>query len=391
MAVAEDTAGAASLPYHEPNIAQLLVMASFLVVLNGVNSIIDRLLYCGLIGQVFIGIAWGTPGAQWLGSALSSSTAAFEHVVVQLGYLGLILLVYEGGVSTSIASLKANLPLSVTIATTGIAAPMALSFVLGPLVDATPMQCFAAGAALCSTSLGTTFTVLSTSGLSSTRLGSVLSTAAMMDDVVGLVMVQIVSSLGSAEGDSDGSSVSIQPATVLRPVLVSVAFAVAIPLTNRFLLRPAMRYLDDKENDISMAHARRSGQSHKKTRAIFGVLATREGALAIHTALLLGLVAAAAYAGASVLLAAYLAGIMVCWWDAERETRWQAKRVSLAHDREQRASPAPIDTVGLRKSEHTGVAIYEHYYEVAVRRILKPFFFVSTLSFSISFTCTAQI
>ncbi|KXJ89743.1 Sodium/hydrogen exchanger family-domain-containing protein [Microdochium bolleyi] len=376
MAVAEDVRAAASLPYHEPNIAQILVMASFLIVLNGVNSIIDRILYCGLVGQVLIGIAWGTPGAQWLASTLSSSTAAFEHVVVQLGYLGLILLVYEGGVSTSIASLKANLPLAIAVAATGIAAPMGLSFVLGPLVGATALQCFAAGAALCSTSLGTTFTVLSTSGLSATRLGSVLSTAAMMDDVVGLVMVQIVSSLGSVAGEGAGSSVSIEPVTVLRPVLVSVAFAVVIPLTNRFLLRPAMRYLDDKEEE--------------KTRAVLGVLATREGALMIHTALLLGLVAAAAYAGASVLLAAYLAGIMVCWWDAERETRQRARLPSpeavtpTDADRQEAASPVATN-MPCRKSEHTGVAIYEHYYEAAVGRILKPFFFAS-IGFSIPIT-----
>lgn len=73
---------------------------------------------------------------------------------------------------------------------------MALSFVLGRLIDATYIQCFAAGAALCSTSLGTTLTVLGTSGLIKSRLGVVLSSAAIMDDVVGLVMVQVISNLG---------------------------------------------------------------------------------------------------------------------------------------------------------------------------------------------------
>lgn len=53
------------------------------------------------------------------------------------------------------------------------------------LANATPLQAFAAGAALCSTSLGTTFTVMQTSGLSATRMGVVLTSAAMMDDVVG--------------------------------------------------------------------------------------------------------------------------------------------------------------------------------------------------------------
>ncbi|RYP25342.1 hypothetical protein DL767_008437 [Monosporascus sp. MG133] len=59
------------------------------------------------------------------------------------------------------------------------------------MVGATGIQYFAAGAALCSASLGTTFTVLATRGVTSTRLGSVLSTAAMIDDIVGLVTVQI--------------------------------------------------------------------------------------------------------------------------------------------------------------------------------------------------------
>ncbi|KAJ1326153.1 cation:proton antiporter [Microdochium nivale] len=405
MAATDEIGGAASLPYHEPSISQILVMISFLLVLNGVGSVIDRVLYCGLIGQVLVGIAWGTPGAQWLASTLASSTAAFEHVVVQLGYLGLILLVYEGGVSTSIAALKANMLLAIAVAATGVAAPMGLSFALGPLVRATPLQCFAAGAALCSTSLGTTFSVLSTSGLSATKLGSVLSTAAMMDDVLGLVMVQIVSSLGSSAGGStNSSSVSINPATILRPVLVSIAFAVMIPLANRYLLRPAMRYLDDKEEEAfkqQQQEPRQEGGSRGRTRVVFGILATKEGALVIQTALLLGLVAAAAYAGASVLLAAYLAGVMVCWWDAERESRRQTSLLSSSSQPQPSNSAATpdenertLDGVSLaanterpprKKSEHTGIAIYEHYYGPAVNRILKPFFFAS-IGFSIPIT-----
>ena len=79
----------ASLPYHEPGIATILLDSSFLLLLNVVNSLLDKTLYCGLLGQVFIGVAFGTPGAKWLGTEV-------EEVVVQLGYLGLLLLVFEG-------------------------------------------------------------------------------------------------------------------------------------------------------------------------------------------------------------------------------------------------------------------------------------------------------
>jgi hypothetical protein len=79
----------AALPYDEPTIEIVLVQSSFLLILNIINWALDSILYCGLIGQILVGIIWGTPGGQ----ILSPET---ERVVVQLGYIGLILLVFEG-------------------------------------------------------------------------------------------------------------------------------------------------------------------------------------------------------------------------------------------------------------------------------------------------------
>ena len=78
-----------SLPYHEPPIIIIITLSGFLLLLNIINYGLDKLVYCGLIGQVFIGIAWGTPGAKWVSREV-------EHAIMQLGYLGLILIVYEG-------------------------------------------------------------------------------------------------------------------------------------------------------------------------------------------------------------------------------------------------------------------------------------------------------
>ena len=93
------TESESAFAYHEPTIYTILNQAGLLLVLNLVNTCLDKLLYCGLIGQLFIGILWGTPGAKWL-------DCGTETVIQQLGYLGLIMLVYEGGLSTSMASLR---------------------------------------------------------------------------------------------------------------------------------------------------------------------------------------------------------------------------------------------------------------------------------------------
>lgn len=78
-----------AFPYHEPSINTILILTSFLLLLNIINHIMDKVTYVGLLGQILLGIAFGTPG----GKLLNSSS---EEVIVNLGYLGLLILVYEG-------------------------------------------------------------------------------------------------------------------------------------------------------------------------------------------------------------------------------------------------------------------------------------------------------
>ncbi|KAL7892904.1 Sodium/hydrogen exchanger family domain-containing protein [Trichoderma sp. SZMC 28014] len=368
---------AASLPYREPDVVTILIQASFLLFLNITNFLLDRAVYCGLIGQIFIGVAWGTPGAKWL------STEA-EEAVVQLGYLGLLLLVYEGGLSTSLKAFKANFLLSSCIAITGISVPVGLSFILQELSDATPLQSFAAGAALCSTSLGTTFTVLRSTGLMSSRLGVVLTSAAMMDDVIGLIMVQVISNLGS-------SSANISAVTIIRPLLVSLAFAVCAPLICVYMAKPLTRWLNS--------------QRATHPRGIVNLLLSNERApLVIHTCILIGSVAGSTYAGTSNLFAAYIAGASISWWDSQVlhlpcETLSTATPSPRTHTGNIPPAQSEISVnfatnnaessgnVALepRKARSSGHATFEQYYLQPLDRILKPFFFAS-IGFSIPIT-----
>ncbi|GAO52479.1 hypothetical protein SAICODRAFT_73604 [Saitoella complicata NRRL Y-17804] len=389
-------ANAASLSYHEPGIVMILTESSFILLLNIVNFVLDRSFYCGLLGQVFLGVAWGTPGAKWLGTEA-------EEVIVQLGYLGLLLLVYEGGLSTSFQALKANLLLSFCVAITGIGLPMGISFVLQKLTGATPLQSFAAGAALCSTSLGTTFTVLSSSGLTKSRLGVVLTSAAMMDDVVGLVMVQIISNLGGASG------ASISAVTVVRPLLVSLAFAFCAPLVCVFVAKPVTVWLNGYRTRYPQGFVNR-------------VLVKSSVVWVVHTLILIGCIAATAYAGTSNLFAAYIAGAAISWWDADvphpvfkvvtPDTTSTSSTVRKASDGMDRIaqpsaqvvnSPAQTAELSIKEPSNdaappsssnreaspgpsfSGSYIYEHYYQQPLEKLLRPFFFAS-IGFSIPIT-----
>lgn len=64
-------------------------------------------------------------------------------------------------------------------------------------------------------------------GMTKTRLG-----VAMMDDAVGLVMVQVISNFDIK------SNSNLMPITVVRPILGSLAFAVVVSFVCRFIVKP---------------------------------------------------------------------------------------------------------------------------------------------------------
>jgi Kef-type K+ transport system membrane component KefB len=185
---------------------------------------------------------------------------------------------------TDLNLLKQTFVSSVLVALTGIILPIALSFLLIPLVTPTTitaLTAFGSGAALSSTSLGTTYAILSAAklktvsgGLITTKVGTIILTAAMVDDVVGLVMFKVITSLGNG----------FSAKSVLQPIGVSVAF-----LVGALVLMPILR-------KINVAKIRLPPKS-----VAFGFLIT---CLAI-----IGTVAASGYAGTSLLFVAYLTGL----------------------------------------------------------------------------------
>ena len=116
-----------------------------------------------------------------------------------------------------------------------------------------------------------------------------------MDDVVGLVPVQVVSKLGSEIS-------SIHPITLVRPIVVSTGLVLFVVLTCRYFVKPVFSLIPDRDSSAVMRIIRR--QPH-------------EAVLVAHTVLLFGLVAAASYAGTSNLFAASLAGASISWYDTE--------------------------------------------------------------------------
>jgi Kef-type K+ transport system membrane component KefB len=333
------------LPYEQPGITTLLSLTSFLLLLNCIRFLLDRFLYCGLIGEILIGIIWGLPvgGTSWL----SSGT---QHTIQSLGYLGLISLVFEGGLATDPKQLRKALVVSVSVATVGLLLPIALSFLLllfpfqstEGTVYPTPLAGFSAGASLCSTSLGTTFAILSAAGMQTTRTGTVLVGAAMMDDVIGLVMVNIVTTLG--KGGNGGWPIA-------RPIVASFGMLLVTLVIAPLVLMPVwmvmVRMHEGKGQDASAEKGKTRTQLSGLLKSIPHL------SFMLSTFVSVVYVTIAAFVDASVLFAAFIAGGIVRYlWTAGSK-----------------ASEA--------KGENGPAEMYDGYYKPVMEYMLVPFFFVS--------------
>lgn len=78
--------------YYEPSLGVLLPLAAFPLLLHIVAWPLNKLISCGLLGQIVVGMIFGAPLTEWLEDWAYTT-------ILQLGYIGLILLVYEGTIS----------------------------------------------------------------------------------------------------------------------------------------------------------------------------------------------------------------------------------------------------------------------------------------------------
>ncbi|KAJ0114563.1 hypothetical protein J7T55_004807 [Diaporthe amygdali] len=275
--MAATTAG--FLQYHEPGIISLLTLISFFFFLSSVGWVFNKAIRAGLIGQILIGIVYGTP----VGDILDT---AWQETFMALGYVGLILIIFEGGLTIRLDLLKANFILSIIAAAIGITAPIALCYLLLYLgFKYGALETFIIGAALSTTSIGTTFVVISSStrvDFTHTKVGTVLISAALFDDVVGLIMVSVISNLGGI-GEGGGGNIGW---IVGRPILASFAIAAVSPLMAKFAAGPLYRRFAER-------HVASLG--HRAT-------------ICIMTLVLSAHLVVCAYAGASLLFGAFLAG-----------------------------------------------------------------------------------
>jgi Kef-type K+ transport system membrane component KefB len=149
------------------------------------GGLAERIGQPGVLGEIIGGVIVGVSGLR-----LVDPTAPVLHV---LSDLGIILLLFLIGLRTDLDRLLSVGGASVAVAISGVALSFAGGAGVGLLLGHSFTAALFLGAAISATSIGITVRVLSDLGRTATNEGQVIVGAAVLDDVIGLLLLAAMS------------------------------------------------------------------------------------------------------------------------------------------------------------------------------------------------------
>ncbi len=127
---------------------------------------------------------------------LAASFSAESEVINILSELGVIILLFEIGLESELGELIKYGPQAAIVAVVGVVAPFAMGTAGLIYLFGTPaIPAIFAGAALTATSIGITAKVLAEINKLSSKEGQIIIGAAVLDDILGIVVLAVVASL----------------------------------------------------------------------------------------------------------------------------------------------------------------------------------------------------
>ena len=191
---------------HADPVAPVLAAIVIILLLAKMGGdVFERLKMPAVLGELVVGVLLGNvafltgwdgldflkpPPDDYVGSAYSTGA-----ILKILAGIGVVLLLFEVGLESSVRQMLSVGTSSLVVAILGVVVPIALGYSMGKLLIADAgweVPAFL-GATLCATSVGITARVLKDLGRSQDRESRIILGAAVIDDVLGLVVLAVVS------------------------------------------------------------------------------------------------------------------------------------------------------------------------------------------------------
>ncbi len=226
---------------HAPDalgFATVFLAVTLMLLAARVGALIERIGQPSVLGELLVGVGLGAlalaPGFGPLAELKTNPEIAF------LAEIGVVLLLFRVGLESNIRQMRAVGGPAMLVAVVGVVLPFVLgTYVVGPwlLPGLASHTYLFLGATLTATSVGITARVFQDLGRLRSREAQVVLGAAVIDDVLGLLILAVVSALVSAGSVSAGGV-----AVLLLKAVGFLAGAIVIgqlgaPLVGRFFSR----------------------------------------------------------------------------------------------------------------------------------------------------------
>ena len=192
------------------------------------GEIATRLKQPAVLGELLAGILLGNLP---FGGVRTFEALAHNEALEIIGGLGALILLFEVGLESTVQQmLKVGLT-SVLVAVLGVALPFAFGWGVGAwlLPEASPYVHAFLGATLTATSVGITARVLKDLGASRTQEARIILGAAVIDDVLGLIILGVVSgAITTAEQGAPFSVMSVVSITVAAAVFLVGSLVIGV-------------------------------------------------------------------------------------------------------------------------------------------------------------------
>jgi Kef-type K+ transport system membrane component KefB len=221
---------------HGLDPAVLIGVAVMLVVAKLCGEVFERIQQPGVLGELFGGILLGNLvlfGLTWAEPLKTSTTIA------ALAELGVIILLFEVGLESDLKEMLEVGWSSLLVAVLGVVAPFFLGWAVSAyfIPDEPRLVHIFIGATLCATSVGITARVFKDLGKLATREARIILGAAVIDDVLALLVLAVVA--GAIKAAATSNALSLLDVGVIA--LKSIVFLIGSIVIGLFLVPRMLR------------------------------------------------------------------------------------------------------------------------------------------------------
>ena len=207
-----------------------MVLALIIVAAKLGGELLGRLGQPPVLGELLVGVLLGNLPLFGITVLEPLRDSSMLRVVAEIGA---ILLLFEVGVESDLFQLLAVGWSSLVVAMLGVLAPMILGYVVSwqLLPDTSWLTHLFVGGTLTATSVGITARVLKDLGKANSKEAQIILGAGITDDVIGLVVMAVVSGLVTAASGGGGG---VSPGSVLWIVVKASVFLILAVVVGRF-------------------------------------------------------------------------------------------------------------------------------------------------------------